>query len=83
MEVFTGERRLDQAAVDELSGSFRGELVWPEDSAYDEHRRAWNGSIDRFAALIARSAGVKRPVEAPANATQEWLVPPRYPSSEG
>ena len=47
------------------------------------HRRAWNGSIDRFPALIARCAGVKRPVEAPAKATQEWLVPPRYPSSEG
>jgi FAD/FMN-containing dehydrogenase len=45
-------------AMGELSASFKGELVRPGDRAYDEHRKVWNGSIDRFPALIARCVGV-------------------------
>lgn len=52
------EVSLDPAAVAELKRSFRGQLVRPEDPAYDEQRRVWNGSISRFPALIARCAGV-------------------------
>jgi hypothetical protein len=29
---------IDRGAVDELRASFRGELVLPGDSGYDEHR---------------------------------------------
>lgn len=50
--------RLDPAAVGELEASLRGELILPEDPAYDEHRRIWNGSIDRRPVLIARCTGV-------------------------
>src|SRR3954452_15403832 len=50
--------RLEQTALDELSASFKGELVRPGDRTYDEHRRVWNGSIDRFPALIVRCGGV-------------------------
>jgi FAD/FMN-containing dehydrogenase len=49
---------LDEAAVDELKSAFRGELIRPGDTSYDEHRKVWNGSIDRRPALIARCAGV-------------------------
>jgi FAD/FMN-containing dehydrogenase len=49
---------LDEAAVDELKSAFRGELIRPGDASYDEHRKVWNGSIDRRPALIARCAGV-------------------------
>jgi hypothetical protein len=49
---------IDEAALGELAGSFRGHLVRPEDPTYDEHRSIWNGSIDRHPALIARCAGV-------------------------
>jgi FAD/FMN-containing dehydrogenase len=52
------EAKLDQAALRELEESFRGQLVRRENPTYDEHRRVWNGSIDRFPALIARCAGV-------------------------
>jgi FAD/FMN-containing dehydrogenase len=52
------EIRLDESALRELEVSFRGQLVRPGNPAYDEHRRIWNGSIDRFPALIARCAGV-------------------------
>jgi FAD/FMN-containing dehydrogenase len=55
---------LDETAVAELEASFRGELVRPESPTYDDHRRIWNGSIDRYPALIARCAGVADVVAA-------------------
>jgi hypothetical protein len=58
MTTTTSDVRLDAAAVDELAASFRGSLIQPEDPTYDEHRRVWNGSIDRRPALIARCSGV-------------------------
>lgn len=53
-----GQVEIDPSAVEELTASFRGGLVHPSDASYDEHRRVWNGSIDRRPALIARCAGV-------------------------
>jgi FAD/FMN-containing dehydrogenase len=50
--------KLDEAAIKGLEATFGGQLVGPGDPTYDQHRRIWNGSIDRFPALIARCAGV-------------------------
>jgi hypothetical protein len=50
------DTKLDEAALKGLESTFRGQLVRRGDPAYDEHRRIWNGSIDRFPALIARCA---------------------------
>jgi FAD/FMN-containing dehydrogenase len=55
---------LDEAAVDELKNALRGELISPGDASYDEHRKVWNGSIDRRPALVARCAGVADVIEA-------------------
>ncbi len=52
------EVRLDGTALAELEASFRGEIVRPDGPSYDEHRRVWNGSIDRYPALITRCTGV-------------------------
>jgi len=41
-----------------LQDGFRGELLGPQDPGYDGARKVWNGSINRFPALIARCAGV-------------------------
>ena len=49
---------LDETALAELQAGFRGEIVGRDDPTYDEHRKVWNGSIDRRPALIARCAGV-------------------------
>src|SRR5215218_2912293 len=49
---------LDQRALDAFGSTLRGELVRPGDDSYDERRRVWNASIDRYPALIARCAGV-------------------------
>ncbi len=55
---------VDQLTVRELAAGFRGELVLPADAAYEEHRKVWNGSINRSPALIARCAGVADVIEA-------------------
>jgi hypothetical protein len=50
--------KLDEGAVKQLQGSFRGPLTRPGDADYEDARKIWNGSINRFPALIARCAGV-------------------------
>src|SRR6266545_3444563 len=55
---------LEAGAVEALASSFRGALIRPGDRTYDEHRRVWNGSIDRYPALIARCAGVEDVIAA-------------------
>jgi len=39
--------------------TFRGEIVLPEDSEYDQARRVWNGMVDRRPALVVRPSGVE------------------------
>jgi hypothetical protein len=68
------EIELDRRALDQLAGSLQGELVGPSDTAFDEHRRVWNGSIDRSPALIARCAGVDDVIAA-IRFAREWGLP--------
>jgi FAD/FMN-containing dehydrogenase len=65
--------QLDPAALKELSASFRGQIVQPGDGSYDEHRKVWNGSIDRHPALIARCAGTEDVIGAIRFAQQTGL----------
>lgn len=69
-----GEVSLDEAAVRELEDGFRGQIVRPRDPSYDERRKIWNGSIDRFPALIARCAGVADVIAAVRFAGRTGLV---------
>ena len=55
---------LDETALAALQAGLRGHIVGREDPAYDEHRKIWNGSIDRRPALIARCAGVSDVMDA-------------------
>jgi hypothetical protein len=55
---------LETTAFDELSRSFRGELLSPTSSGYDMARRIWNGATDRHPACIARCTGVADVVAA-------------------
>jgi FAD/FMN-containing dehydrogenase len=50
--------RVQDAAVEDLRTSFQGDVLGPGDPGYEEHRRVWNGSIDRRPGLIARCTGV-------------------------
>ena len=49
---------LEETALAELGAGLRGQVVGRDDPTYEEHRKIWNGSIDRRPALIARCAGV-------------------------
>jgi FAD/FMN-containing dehydrogenase len=50
---------LDRAAFKDLANGFGGELVRSSDASYDEHRKVWNGSVDRRPAVIARCMGIE------------------------
>ena len=47
---------LDETAIREFSSEVRGQLIRPQDSAYDEARSVFYGGIDRRLALIVRVA---------------------------
>jgi FAD/FMN-containing dehydrogenase len=59
----TEHASIEQLALEEFGSTLRGELVRPGDASYDERRRVWNASIDRYPALIARCAGVAEVIE--------------------
>lgn len=57
--TLTGESAvLTEAEVNEFQAALRGELILPDDPAYDTARRIWNVNIDKRPALIARCMGV-------------------------
>lgn len=50
--------------IDSLRERFRGELILPDDPAYDDDRRLFNLVHDKYPAVIARCAGTADVVEA-------------------
>jgi FAD/FMN-containing dehydrogenase len=56
--VSTSERILEENAVAAFKASLRGEVITPEDDAYEQARRVYNAMIDRHPRLIARCADV-------------------------
>ena len=65
---------LETRAVEALASTLRGELIRRGDATYDEHRRVWNGSIDRHPALMARCTGVADVIEAVRFARSHGLL---------
>ena len=54
--------------------TFDGEIVLPDDTAYDGARAVWNGMADRRPALVVRPSGVHNVVSALRFAREEELV---------
>jgi hypothetical protein len=65
---------LEVSAVEALASTLRGELIRRADRTYNEHRRVWNGSINRHPALIARCAGVADVIETVRFARSHGLL---------
>lgn len=52
--ISDGTVSLDESAIDELAASLRGELIRPNDPAYDEARTLYNAMIDKRPGLIVQ-----------------------------
>ena len=48
---------VSEGVIEQLRGTFRGEIVQPDDPGYEKARRVWNGAIDKRPSLIARCTG--------------------------
>jgi FAD/FMN-containing dehydrogenase len=55
---------LDELTVGAFAARMRGEVLRMGDAGYDEHRKVWNGMIDRHPLLIARCTCVEDVVVA-------------------
>src|SRR5262245_25788361 len=51
------EAGMSSPAIDALRNRVKGEVIAPEDPAYDEARRVFNGSIDKRPAAVVRCTG--------------------------
>jgi FAD/FMN-containing dehydrogenase len=55
---------LDNSLIESLQGRFKGEILRPSDTDYDDTRAVWNAMIDKYPALIARCKNTDDVVEA-------------------
>jgi len=65
---------LQQEAITQFRGQFRGELIEPTDGAYEECRQVYNGMISRKPRLIARCADVADVIAAVRFGQQNGLL---------
>lgn len=56
--------RIEQSAIEQLMHGFRGRLIQPHDTDYDEARTIYNAMIDKRPRLIARCANVADVISA-------------------
>ncbi len=52
------EQMLHPTVLQDLQAHLQGVLICPNDGGYDASRKAWNGMIDKYPALIARCTNV-------------------------
>jgi FAD/FMN-containing dehydrogenase len=65
---------LDEAAVEGLAASLRGELIRPGDAGYDDARMVYNAMIDKHPALIVRAQDVADVIATVNFARQQGLL---------
>jgi FAD binding domain/Berberine and berberine like len=61
-------------ALSSFRETFAGEIVLPDDPAYDQARAVWNGMVDRRPAIVVRPTGVDGVVAALRFAREQELV---------
>jgi hypothetical protein len=60
----TGQQTLDRGQLDALRSTIRGEIILPDDVAYDEARHVFNAMIDRRPAVVVRCNDVADVISA-------------------
>ena len=65
---------MNEKDVQELRARFRGEVIAPDDAAYEAARKVYNGMIDRRPAVIARCADVADVMTAVVFAREKKLL---------
>ncbi|HET9977995.1 MAG TPA: FAD-binding oxidoreductase [Burkholderiaceae bacterium] len=61
-------------ALPAFKAAFKGQLIGPDDPAYDDTRKIWNAMIDRRPGLIARCTGTADVLQAVRFARQHGLL---------
>src|SRR5210317_254853 len=77
INAVTGSRsaiEIEQAAVQELSDSLRGNLLMPGNPGYDTARRVLNGGIDRHPAFVVQPVGATDILKAVMFARERELL---------
>jgi FAD/FMN-containing dehydrogenase len=65
---------LDENAVAAFKAGLRGEIIRPDDPAYEQTRRVYNGMIDKYPRLIVRCADVADVIAAVSFARDNSLL---------
>jgi FAD/FMN-containing dehydrogenase len=65
---------MNDSEIQNLRTQFRGELLTPDDAAYDVARKVYNGMIDKRPALIARCADVADVIASVTFAREKQLL---------
>jgi len=56
-DMISEETKLSKIDTETFKSSLRGSLILPGEEGYDKSRTIWNGMIDKFPAVVVKSAG--------------------------
>ena len=71
----TIDEQLRLRIAEELTGSFKGEIIGPDHAEYEQARQLWNAMVDRRPGLILRCTSTEDVVAA-VNVAREHGLPP-------
>src|SRR2546430_5018434 len=71
----TIDEQLRLRIAEELTGSFKGEIIGPDHAEYEQARQLWNAMVDRRPGLILRCTSTEDVVAA-VNVAREHDLPP-------
>jgi FAD/FMN-containing dehydrogenase len=77
VQIKTSQNELIQLkgeSIENLKRAFRGDLITAEDADYETARRVWNGSINKYPALIVRCEGTEDVITAVKFAKEHQLL---------
>jgi len=71
----TIDEQLRLRIAEELTGSFKGEIIGPDHAEYEQARQLWNAMVDRRPGLILRCTSTEDVVAAVNVAREHGLAP--------